>query len=238
MAESAYVPGVLIQSAETPRHSAIVRLTHWINAFSFFGLLISGIAILIAHPRLYWGETGSVETPALINLPLPFVLKGQNGWGRSLHFLSAWACVLNGLLYALSGFFSAHFRKNVMPAKTDLTWKSLSDVFADLRPQPQGAEPSGTYSVHQRLMYTAVVFVLFPVMIWTGLAMSPAVVSVFPSLVNLLGGPQSARTIHFFVAASLVIFVLIHVTMVYLTGFRNHMSAMITGHGTNRKGDT
>src|SRR5580704_5451 len=103
MAVSAYIPGPLEERSAAPRHSAVVRITHWINTLSFFGLLVSGIAILLAHPRLYWGETGSVGTPSLLDLPLPFLLTGQSGWGRYLHFLSAWACVLNGTLYVLSG---------------------------------------------------------------------------------------------------------------------------------------
>src|SRR5208283_5796524 len=95
-------------------HSATVRITHWINSLSFFGLLVSGIAILLAHPRLYWGETGSVGTPSLVDLPLPFVLEGQSGWGRYLHFLSAWVCVLTGLSYVLSGILSQHFRREFL----------------------------------------------------------------------------------------------------------------------------
>src|SRR5580658_7916165 len=102
MDQSASLPGLATRASdilESPRHSAVVRITHWINTLTFFGLLVSGFAILLAHPRLYWGETGNVETGSLIDLPLPFVLTGQTGWGRSLHFLSAWICVLNGLLY-------------------------------------------------------------------------------------------------------------------------------------------
>ena len=79
-----------------------MRVTHWINLVSFIALVVSGIAILLAHPRFYWGETGSVGTRSLIDLPLPFVLTGQTGWGRSLHFLSAWICVLNGAAYLLA----------------------------------------------------------------------------------------------------------------------------------------
>jgi hypothetical protein len=77
MAESAYLPGVTIQNSEvldSPRHSVLVRVTHWIHTLSFLTLLLSGIAILLAPPRLYWGETGAVGTPSLIDLPLPFVL--------------------------------------------------------------------------------------------------------------------------------------------------------------------
>jgi thiosulfate reductase cytochrome b subunit len=174
----------------------------------FFGLLVSGIAILLAHPRLYWGETGNMGTPSILDLPLPFVLTGQTGWGRSLHFLSAWACVLNGLLYVVSGLLTRHFRKDLWPAGE--------------------AEPLA-YNVPQRLTYLLVIAVLFPLMIWTGLAMSPAVTSVFPALVTGLGGQQSARTIHLFAAGSLVLFLIGHITMVWRAGFRNQVQAMITG---------
>jgi len=91
-----------ILELDRSRHSRLVRITHWVTTLSFFGLLVSGIAILVAHPRLYWGETGSVGTPSLLDLPIPFML-GHSGWGRYLHFLSAWVCVLTGLLYVLPG---------------------------------------------------------------------------------------------------------------------------------------
>jgi thiosulfate reductase cytochrome b subunit len=81
-----------------------------------------------------------------------------------------------------------------------------------------------------------VVFVLFPLVIWTGLAMSPAVASAIPAAVTLLGGQQSARTLHLFVSGFLVLFLLVHVLMVCLGGFRNRMRAMITGHGTLGRG--
>src|ERR1700683_165439 len=98
----------------SPRHSAVVRITHWITTLSFLGLLVSGVAILVAHPRLYWGETGSVGTPSLLDLPLRF-RSGHSGWGRYLHFFAAWVCVLNGSVYAISGFFMRHFRKHLLP---------------------------------------------------------------------------------------------------------------------------
>src|SRR5450631_20089 len=99
---------------------------------SFICLLISGIAILLAHPRLYWGETGAVGTPSLIDLPLPFVLELQiRGPGRYLHFLAAWICVLNGLLYVMSSVMSRHFRRNLMPEKRELRWGSIALVLSD-----------------------------------------------------------------------------------------------------------
>src|SRR5579864_3961571 len=197
MAPSAYLPSVaarISESLDSPRHSAVVRVTHWINTLSFFGLLVSGFAILLAHPRFYWGETGALGTPALFDLPLPFMKGGPSGWGRNLHFLSAWVCVLNGGLYVLSGILTRHFRKDLLPAKTDLSWGSISRAVSDhLRFKFSGVETAGAYNLIQRVTYLAVVFVLFPLIIWTGFAMAPAIVAVFPVFVTVLGGQQSAR---------------------------------------------
>ena len=205
MTDSAYLAGVPIRDPvvvpEVSRHPAIARVTHWVNALSFFGLLISGVAIILAHPRFYWGETGGVGGPSLFDLPLPFVLVGQTGWGRYLHFQSAWAFVLTGLLYVFYGLFTQHFRRDFH-----------------------------VYNILQRLTYLAVIFVLSPLMIWTGLAMSPAITSVFPGIVTVFGGQQSARTIHFFTAGLLVLFLFVHIAMVWRAGFTNRVRAMITGH--------
>ena len=116
---------------DRPRHSVLVRVTHWITTFSFVGLLVSGIAILLAHPRLYWGETGGVGAPSLVDLPLPFVFVDQTGWGRSLHFLCAWISVATGLTYVVSGIFTQHFRTDLLPAKGDLSWRSISRVVSN-----------------------------------------------------------------------------------------------------------
>jgi thiosulfate reductase cytochrome b subunit len=98
-----------------------------------------------------------------------------------------------------------------------------------------GAEESRSYNVLQRLAYLAVVFALFPLMIATGLAMSPAITSVVPELVTIFGGQQSARTVHFFVASFLVLFLLVHIAMVCRAGFVDRVRAMITGHSAVRK---
>jgi thiosulfate reductase cytochrome b subunit len=215
---------------DAPRHSAVVRITHWIGALSFVGLLVGGFGILLSHPRFYWGETGGLGTPSIFDLPLPFMLGGPSGWGRYLHFQSAWVCVLNGILYLASGFTSRHFRKNLVPAKRDLTAQSMRQSIAvHLRFERPGPDQALSYNVLQRISYLAVIFVLFPLMVWTGLAMSPALTSVFPALVTVLGGHQSARTIHFFGTIVLVLFVLVHIAMVWRAGFRRRVGAMITG---------
>ncbi|HEY3439488.1 MAG TPA: cytochrome b/b6 domain-containing protein [Paludibaculum sp.] len=250
MADSTWVPN-LAAAAPTatvvPRHSAVVRVTHWITALCFLALLVSGVEIVVSHPRFYWGETGNVTTPPLFQLPIPasraivptgygYVLPDQNGWSRSLHFQAAWAVVLAGLLYGVFGLWTGHFRNHLIPTGSDLRWEKLQVVIANhVRFRPPGEEEARSYNVLQRLAYVGVVFVLFPLMIWTGLAMSPAVVSVIPGAVTVLGGHQSARTIHFFCSLSLALFLLVHVGMVALAGFRNRMRAMITGHAGTMK---
>ena len=238
--------GATMQMTEAvrPRHAALVRVTHWLITLSFLALLVTGVEILISHPRFYWGETGNVNTPVLFKIPIPssrgtvptgygYVLPDQNGWSRYLHFEAAWVAVLTGLLYAAFGFFQGHFRRNLVPARSDLSPKKLViDIGRHLRFRRPRDEEAWSYNVLQRLTYLLVIFVLFPLVIWTGLAMSPAIDSAFPAAVTVLGGRQSARTLHFFVSICLVAFLLIHVLMVYLAGFRKRMGAMITGRLT------
>ena len=225
----------------TSRHSAVVRVTHWLTTLCFLALLVSGVEILISHPRFYWGETGNVLTPPLFQLPIPasratvptgygYVLPDQNGWSRYLHFQAAWLAVLTGLLYLVFGSLTGHFRRNLFPARADLSWRALSTIIArHLSFRSANEADVWSYNVLQRLAYLFVILVLFPLVIWTGLAMSPAIASAFPSAVTLLGGQQSARTIHFFVSVFLFGFLLVHIAMVILAGFRNRMRAMITG---------
>jgi len=218
-----------------PRHSALVRLTHWITALCFLALLVSGVEILISHPRFYWGEAGNVLTPPLFIIPIPasraivptgygYVLPDQNGWSRYLHFQAAWLLVFTGLLYGIYGLMTGHFGKNLFPR--DLSW---SDIASHLRFKRPSEAEAWSYNSVQRLTYLFVIFVLFPLIIWTGLAMSPLFASIFPGAVAVLGGQQSARTIHFFVTVLLVGFLLIHVVMICLAGFKSRMRAMITG---------
>ena len=102
-------------------------------------------------------------------------------------------------------------------------------VARHLRRKPVSAEEDRSYNVLQRLTYLGVIFGLFPLVIWTGLAMSPGIASAFPWAVAVLGGQQSARTLHFFVSILLVLFLLVHVALICMSGFRKRMRAMITG---------
>jgi thiosulfate reductase cytochrome b subunit len=237
---SACLPGLAIEDSEVrsiPRHSAVVRMTHWIHAISFIALVVSGICILLAHPRMYWGETGTVGMRSLFDLPLPFVLDlGIRGPGRSVHFLAAWICALSGLIYVISGLRTEHFRRDLLPRKSDFSLPSILKVVMDhLRLKRPTEEDSRTYNVLQRVSYLAVVFVLLPFMFVSGFAMSPGITSVFPVFVTVLGGHQSARTLHFFAANLLVLFLIVHIFMVSLAGFMKRTRAMITAYPTARK---
>jgi thiosulfate reductase cytochrome b subunit len=211
------------------RHRAWVRLTHWVNTVAFGALLVSGIAILLALPRLFWGETGANDAPAALVLPLAVNLE-QTGWGRNLHFLAAWILVLNGGLYLVVSLVVGHLRRNLLPDRDQLAPGHLAREIADharLRP-PTGREAL-RYNALQKLAYLAVILGLFPLMVLTGLTMSPGVTAAFPELFTLFGGRQSARTLHFVFASLLVLFLLVHVGQVFVGGAVNLTRAMITG---------
>jgi thiosulfate reductase cytochrome b subunit len=182
-------------------------------------------------------------TTPLFTLPIPssrdtvptrfhYVMPDQNGWSRYLHFQAAWAAVLTGLLYVIASFWTGHFRRDIFPSRTQRTWQAVRDVLTKYRNRAQSDLDS--YNAIQRTAYVLVIFVLFPLVIWTGLALSPSFDSAVPAAVNLLGGRQSARTIHFFVSISLVLFLVVHVVMVALSGLRRRMRAMTLGEPTSQ----
>ena len=231
----------MVETVSKLRHSLLVRVTHWITALCFLLLLLSGLELIISHPRFYWGEDGNSLTPSLFDIPIPssrpyvktgynFVLPDQNGWSRSLHFQTAWIVVFTGLLYAASILRSGYLRKSLLPTAADLSWDRLSGAIKNhLSFKPPGEGEVWSYNVLQRIAYLFVIFGLFPILIWTGLAMSPSITAAFPFLVEVVGGQQSARTIHFFATIGLVLFFFVHVLMVYLAGFKKRVRTMITG---------
>jgi thiosulfate reductase cytochrome b subunit len=228
----------------------LVRATHWLTFVAFVALLVTGGEIVISHPRFYWGEVGNVNTKPLFVIPIPssrdtvptgygYVMPDQNGWSRYLHFEAAWVAVLTGLVYGIYGLASGHFRKNLLPERRDLSWRAYGDRMVQyLRRKPPGGTEETSYNVLQRTAYAVVIFVLFPLVIWTGLAMSPAFTAAFPWTAALLGGRQSARTIHLIDSVLLLLFLLVHVTMVAVSGFRSRMRAMITGYGRDSTCDS
>ncbi len=239
-------PGIGV-AATPPRHPRFVRVTHWLAAVAVFALLVSGIEVLLSHPRFYWGETGNVNTTPLFSIPVPssrrtvptgygYVLPDQNGWSRYLHVQSAWLLILTGVVYVVAGARSGHFRTNLLPSQADRSWRVLrASAAAHLRFRRSAADAAQSYNPLQRLSYLAVVFVVAPLIVWTGLAMAPAFTAIVPWLVDLLGGRQSARTLHFFATIALVAFIVVHVGMVVLAGFWPPVRAMIGGTGEARR---
>lgn len=225
--------------ASGTRRSAWVRATHWLAALASLALLVSGLEILLSHPRFYWGDEGNVNVPPAFILPLPasrssvptgyaYVLKDQNGWSRSLHFQAGWALAFAGCAYLAYGLASGHFRTNLLPAKGTWGFGPLLRSLAAHR----GLRAEGdlrSYNLLQRVTYLGVIWVLFPGMLWTGFAMSPALTALCPFLEISVGGRQSARTLHFFDTVLLSVFVVVHVLMVVRNRFGDRMRSMITG---------
>ncbi len=211
-----------------------MRSTHWLFAAAFFTLVFSSLPILIAHPRFYWGETGALGTPPLFVLPLPLWV-GRSGWGRSLHFLGAWIALFAGIVYVVTGVWSGHFRRRLVPTRADLTWANLRQVLADhVSRRRAELRSSLRYNLVQRLAYLFVVFVLFPLILLTGLAMSPAITSVVPWLVEMFGGHQSARTLHFVFSQLLIAFFVVHLVMVARAGLVSRTLDMLVTNSSLR----
>jgi len=148
--------------------------------------------------------------------------------GRRWHFFFAWVFALNGFAYLIYGFAVRHFQRDLKPTGYDLKNVGRS-VLDHLRFRHARGEAAKRYNVLQKLAYLTVIFVLLPLMIVTGLTMSPGVDSAAPWLPEIFGGRQSARTIHFFTATAIVLFVLVHVLEVLFAGFFNEMRSIITG---------
>ncbi|MCL6655569.1 hypothetical protein A6R70_25250 [Agrobacterium rubi] len=150
--------------------------------------------------------------------------------GRRWHFFFAWLFVINGILYLGFSLVSGHFKRDLAPKVNELSPRHLGrEVLDHARLRFPEGEEARHYNALQKLTYLAVIVVLLPLMVLTGLTMSPGVDAALPSLVDVFGGRQSARTIHFITASALVIFVIVHVAMVILSGTWNNIRSMITG---------
>jgi thiosulfate reductase cytochrome b subunit len=238
-------------------HALWVRISHWIVTASVLTLVFSGFEILMVHPRLYWGEVGNDLTPAWIELPIsrnykhggwttpvPFFenaagpvsasstyeIFNENRWGRSVHFLAAWGMLLPGAIYLLIGVFGGHIRRFIWPSVRELAprhvWRDVVDhIYFRIPPAAGGPQ----YGVLQKTSYALVIFVAAPMMLLSGVTMAPAFTGAFPALLDVFGGYQSARTIHFLTFVALALFVCVHVVMVVASGFRRQIRGMTVG---------
>jgi thiosulfate reductase cytochrome b subunit len=252
------------------RHRLPVRLWHWINALTVIVMLMSGLMIFNAHPRLYWGKYGANADYAWLEIgstvagggrlrigttliPTTGVLgawKDENGvlnrrafpgWAtipstyslavaRRWHLAFAWALAASTVLYAAWSLLRGHLRRDLLPERHELTPRA---IWHDIRDHARLRFPKGAaalrYNILQKLAYLLVLGVLLPLLIATGLTMSPAMNAAWPWLLDLFGGRQSARSIHFICAAAMVAFVIVHLVMVVLAGPFNEVRSMITG---------
>lgn len=214
----------------TYRHALFVRLTHWINAACIVALLFSGVEILAHHPELYWGETGFFGDPYFLSFGKEETEFIGMGTGRSIHFIAAWILVFNAIVYFVLGLAGGHVRHDLLPDRDQLAPDHIRRVVVDhLYLRHDEADAVRRYNLIQKLAYLVVLFVLGPLIVLTGLAMSPAITAQYPILIEVWGGRQTARTLHFIVAASLLAFILIHLWQVWLVGWRRETRAMITG---------
>jgi thiosulfate reductase cytochrome b subunit len=251
------------------RHRLSTRLWHWINALTLLVLLMSGLMIFNAHPRLYWGEYGANDDPAWLVIDdagdtgfveLVGVRAETTGWlgiwtdregevkrrafpywitipsgydlqaARRWHFTFAWILSVALLFFIVRSLWNGHVRRDLHIHKSE--W-SPRHIWHDIKDHARLHFPTGVaaknYNILQKISYISIIFVLLPLMIFTGLTMSPAMNAAWPWLLDIFGGRQSARSIHFICAFALVAFFFVHMMMVLLAGPINEVRSMITG---------
>jgi thiosulfate reductase cytochrome b subunit len=251
------------------RHRLSTRIWHWINALTIFVMLMSGLMIFNAHPRLYWGqyganfdhawlEIGSTQDSGYLRIgSLSLATTGVLGYrteasgavnrrafpgwatipsayslsaGRRWHLAFAWVLAIGLIAFWIASLINRHALRDLTPRPAELAprhlWQEIKD-HARLR-FPAGAAALN-YNTLQKLSYFGVIFILLPLIILTGLAMSPGMDAAWGWLIDLSGGRQSARSIHFLCAMGIAAFILVHLIMVVLAGPVNEIRSMITG---------
>lgn len=267
--EAPTVPPGAEQPRRVYRHRLPTRIWHWVNAVTLLILLMSGLMIFNAHPRLYWGQYGAnpdhawfavgatpttgfvrigdtrIETtgvlgrwtdaeggeqtwafPGWATIPTKYSLAD----GRRWHLFFAWVLAIGLTLYMLWTAIGGHLRRDLHVRRHE--W-SPRHIWHDIRDHvrlrfPKG-EAAARYNILQKLSYIGVIFVLLPLMIFTGLTMSPGMGAAWPWLLDIFGGRQSARSLHFIAAWLLVAFFFVHIVMVLLAGPVNEIRSMVSG---------
>lgn len=251
------------------RHALSTRLWHWTNAFVASILLMSGLMIFNAHPRLYWGDFGSredyawlqiddtqttgfvrignvrVDTTGVLGLSLDAkdnvrrmafpswatITTGYDlGAARRWHFAFAWVFALGLTAFMLMSLVNGHIRKDLHVRRAEWSPRGLwNDIKNHARLRFGDDHGAGHFNIMQKFSYIGVIFILLPLLILTGITMSPAMNAAWPWLLDVFGGRQSARSLHFIAAALMALFVVVHLIMVLLSGPINGVRSMITG---------
>ena len=251
------------------RHRISTRLWHWVNAVTILVLLMSGLTIFNAHPRLYWGQYGAntdgsvfrisntpttgfveigslrIETTGLLGrwtdsngvqqvhafpswatIPSMYNLALARRW----HLFFAWVLGVSAGAYLVWSLVNGHLRRDLAPRRAEL---APSHIWHDIKAHARLRFPTGEaalrYNILQKLAYVGVLLVLIPLVVLTGLTMSPGMNAAWPWLLDLFAGRQSARTLHFVAAVLFVGFIVVHLLMVVLAGPFNEIRSMITG---------
>ena len=224
-----------------PRHAISTRIWHWVNAAALVVLFMSGLGISNAHRYLYWGYYGFdpadawlavMRFPNWATLPQRYNLAEARDW----HSAGAWIFAVALLAMWIAMLANRHFVRDI--AAPPSAWSPASvwrERGSHLRGQ-FGAETGAKYNTLQKLSYGLVLGVLLPLMVFTGLALSPGIAPAAPWLVEALGGRQSARSLHFIVAFALLAFFVVHLAMVLVSGPLRQIWGMIAGGREDPRG--
>ncbi len=251
------------------RHRLATRIWHWVNAVALVVMLMSGLMIFNAHPRLYWGEYGANPDPAWFEIgargdrgyarlgPAEVTTTGVLGvwtdeagtvqrrafphWStipsyysladaRLWHLAFAWILAVGLAVFMVMSLVNRHFRRDLTIGREEIR---PSHIWTDIKEHARLRFPKGEaalrYNILQKVSYALVIFILLPLIILTGLTMSPALTSGWAWLLDLFGGRQSARSLHFIATLGLVGFTIVHLVMVVLAGPYNEVRSMVTG---------
>ena len=233
-----------------------IRLTHYANFFFLFLLIRSGLSILVDHPRLYWNNdcTPGSEWLRLTPLTVPndrvwtakedaryisplIALPGHRhtvGMARSWHFITDYGFILTGAIYVIMLLISGQW-----PRLVPTSWTAFPyawETFVHYATFHFPIEPDGYYAYNalQQLTYFAVVFIMAPLSILTGISMSPAVDGAFPWYPRIFGGRQGGRSIHFLLLCGYIAFTIVHVSLVFATGAERHFNHIVLGTDDTR----
>ena len=217
------------------RHRLSTRLWHWVNALTIFIMIGSGLGILNAHPHLYWGQYGAnfdhpwlnlPDWPSWLTIPAHYNLALSRRWHLFFALVLGFALVA----FMIVSLVNRHFRRDLALRAEEVAPRNLwADVKAHLELRFHDPDRPGAYNTLQKLAYIVAIFILIPLMILTGLAMSPGMDAAWPWLLVVTGGRQSARSLHFIGMALICLFILVHLVFVALAGPINEIASMITG---------
>lgn len=217
------------------RHRLPTRLWHWVNAVAIIVMLMSGLMISNAHPHLYWGEYGAnadhpwwspPQFPGWATIPSTYNLALARHW----HLFFAWVFAFGLLAHMIISLINRHIQRDLSLSRRELApahlWQDVKD-HARLK-FPTGQEAL-SYNVLQKITYIAVVFGVIPLLILTGLSLSPGLNAVLHWPLDLVGGRASARSIHFIAAGLMAAFIVVHLLLVVLAGPFNEVRSIVTG---------